>query len=121
MSKPTHEGPHKYFQTVFKQSGTLIFRCGLPNCPHFLYEPMIIARVSICWRCGNRFIITSKSVRAKKMHCEECTRERYNKVKERKPEEFSTSIEYELDKLLSKVEQEVKEKNVTESEGKNLS
>lgn len=82
--KGIHEGPHKYFQTQFKQSGTLIFRCGLANCPHFVYEPLILGRISICWRCGNEFVLTKRSLRSKKLHCEECSRGRYNKPKEKK-------------------------------------
>lgn len=74
MAKPTHEGPHKYFQTKFKESGTTIYRCGLQNCPHFVYEPLILHRVSICWRCGANFEITKRSLRSLKMHCENCTR-----------------------------------------------
>lgn len=109
-TKPKHEGPHKYFQTQFKESGTLIFRCGLTNCPHFVYEPMILFRTSVCWRCGDNFIITKRSLKAKKMHCEGCTR-------------FQTevpipkSLEHDVNRLLYSIEAE-KEKKETEGEGK---
>lgn len=84
--KPAHDGPHKYFKAVFRESKTEIFRCGLPDCPHFVYEPMIVARLSICWRCSGVFVITKKTLRSKKFHCEECTRLKFNKPKPPAPE-----------------------------------
>ena len=97
--KGIHDGPHKYFQAKFKQSGTVIYRCGLPNCPHFIYEPLIVGKLSICFRCGNEFIVTLRSTRSKKMHCEDCTRGRYNKPRKK------TDI---TESLLSDVEQIMK-------------
>lgn len=99
-----HEGHHKYIKTIFKQSGTEIFRCILPNCAHFLYEPMIVGRISLCNRCGESYEITPKSTRAKKMHCEACSRDRYNRVKVNKLE-IPTSIDRDLDKLLYDIEE----------------
>jgi len=44
---------------------------------------MIVGRLSICWRCGAIFEIMRKSLRSKKLHCENCTRGKYNKAIER--------------------------------------
>lgn len=71
--KSDHE-VHKYYRTEFSNSGTTIYRCGLPGCPHFVYEPLVIGRFSVCWRCGNDFIINKKTIRNRKLHCEECTK-----------------------------------------------
>lgn len=76
MKKEQTHDTHKYFKSVFKTSGTIIYRCGKTGCPHFVYEPLIIGRLSICWRCGDTFEIMRKSIRNKKMHCEDCTRGR---------------------------------------------
>lgn len=94
-----HEGPHKYYKTEFKGSGTTIFRCGIPNCPHFVYEPLIVNKLSICWRCACVFIITEKTIRAKKFHCMDCTRGRYNKPKE-KIGVIHTITERDIDNIL---------------------
>lgn len=94
-----HEGPHKYFQTHYSKSKTLVFRCGLTNCTHFIYEPFIVGKLSICWRCKDTFIITKKSTRNKKMHCENCTRGK---------ERITKSVSDLIDKLLGESEEEKK-------------
>ena len=78
--KIKHDGPHKYIRGVFKQSGTLIFRCGLPGCPHFLYEPLIVGKISVYWRCDLSFIVTQKTTKYKKFHCEDCTRGKFKNI-----------------------------------------
>jgi len=95
-----HEGPHKYKQAVFK-SGTIIYRCGLTNCPHFTYEPLMVGKLSICWRCSNIFIITKRSLRSKKLHCEACTRGKYNKPRESQQEIISQALESDIDNILA--------------------
>lgn len=105
---PTHAGPHKYVKATFKQSGTEIFRCMLLGCPHFVYEPMIVGRPSICNRCNCQYVITVKSIRAKKMHCEDCCRGRYNKVKEK--EFIPSAVDSKIDNLLVEIEREKSEK-----------
>lgn len=103
---------HKYFQTEFERSGIKIFRCGLLNCTHFVYEPLIVGRLSICWRCSSHFVITKKTLRAKKFHCEDCTRGKYNKIIERKN---GVSTE-ELDEVLGLVPSEENEEEGEEDE-----
>lgn len=89
-----HEGPHKYIKAIFR-TGTIVYRCGLTNCPHSLPEPFIVGKLSICWRCNSIFIITKKSTTSKKLHCEGCTRGKYNK-----PKEKSQIMESDIDELL---------------------
>jgi len=95
-----HDGPHKYHQAIFK-SGTIIYRCSLTNCPHFLPEPLIVGKLSICWRCSDIFIITKRSLRCKKFHCESCTRGRYNKPKEAQTLITSQILESDIDNILA--------------------
>jgi hypothetical protein len=80
MKKQTHTGAHKYFSAVFKKSGTKIFRCGISGCGHFVYEPLIIGRESVCWRCSEIFEIVRKTLRNKKFHCVDCTKSPGNTV-----------------------------------------
>lgn len=91
--KLVHEGPHKYQQAKFK-TGTVIYRCGLTNCSHFVPEPMIIGKLSHCWRCPEIFVVTKKTLRSKKFHCPNCTRGRYNQP--RKP-----MLDVDIEKLMS--------------------
>ena len=72
---------HKYLKTQFKTSETLIFRCMKAGCSHFLYEPMIVGKFSECWRCGEDFLITKKTIANKKLHCPDCTWDKHKKIK----------------------------------------
>jgi len=50
-----------------------VFKCTLPDCPHYLpQENLIIGRKSICFSCGNSFIIKTKDFA--KAICENCKR-----------------------------------------------
>lgn len=115
-TKVNHDGPHKYFKGIFKSSGTLIFRCGFGGCPHFLYEPMILGRYCICWRCGTAFIIVEKTLRCKKLHCIGCSRGRYNKVKDKVVVVGDILMEEAIDNILNSVG-EPKEKKKELKEG----
>lgn len=92
---------HKYFRVKFKKSGTVIYRCGLDGCPHFIYEPMIIGKISTCWRCKAEFTVTRKSLRAKKLHCEDCTRPDPKEGKK----SISEEIGKEVDQLFLGIEE----------------
>ena len=88
-NKATHVGPHKYYRAIFRESRKEIFRCALPGCSHFVYEPLILNRISICPLCGKEYIITGATLRVKKFHCEDCTRGRKTKVSRVLAEEIS--------------------------------
>lgn len=75
---------HKFYRTTFKNSGTTIYRCGIAGCSTFLYEPLVIGRLSICWRCGDTFVVIKRTIRNKKFHCEDCTRGYRGKEKDLK-------------------------------------
>lgn len=73
---------HRYYRTEFATTKTVIYRCAKEGCTHFIQEPLIIGRFCECYRCSQAFVITRKSIRAKKLHCEACSRGKYNKPKE---------------------------------------
>jgi len=72
----------------------------------------------MCYRCGGAFVITKKSLRSKRMHCEECTRGKYNKVKVKESElkeVIPSGLDLEIDKLLSDIkEHEAKDEIIGE-------
>jgi len=86
--------PHKYMR--IKYGGRDAFKCQLPKCTHFLtHAELAIGRESLCWRCGNSFIIkrTDASFYAKKLKCGEC-----------KPAALETKFEEsQVDDLLAKL------------------
>ena len=67
---------HKYQRIKYKPSGYTVYKCMLPNCPHFIpIKELVIGRPSICWRCGGPFTM-SQATLLKKPHCPECKRGR---------------------------------------------
>ncbi len=76
MSKKTHI--HKYYRTTLtperkrhgKISGAKIWRCALPGCTHYVFhKALMVNRQSICWVCGEPFILTNFALRNAKPHC----------------------------------------------------
>lgn len=73
MAKSNHPGAHKYMRVKLGKKEAL--KCQIPGCPHFITHPeLALGRESLCWRCGNVFIIirTEASFYAKKLKCGEC-------------------------------------------------
>jgi len=69
---------HKYNQVTFdnRQGGvTVIWRCVLTNCQHYLVGPMVIGKLCLCNRCGKEeFEMRSANLQQKKPHCLACTK-----------------------------------------------
>ncbi len=62
---------HKLRRHTYK-SGNTTFFCALPDCSYKISPPLAIGKRSICWRCGDPFILNEYSVRLAKPHCEKC-------------------------------------------------
>lgn len=72
MAKSNHPGAHKYMRVSLGKKD--VFKCQLPGCTHMLTHPnLALGRESICWRCGETFIIVrNDQFYAKKPKCGEC-------------------------------------------------
>jgi|SRR6187551_1625192 len=71
MAKTNHI--HKYRKAkLTPQSNTVIFRCVLPDCSHYVYPNLYKGKQSICWRCGEPFVIEREHARMAKPHCSKC-------------------------------------------------
>jgi hypothetical protein len=64
---------HKYRRLKYK-SGNMIFFCALPDCNQKINISLALGKRSICWRCGEPFVMTEYSLRLAKPHCENCHR-----------------------------------------------
>lgn len=62
---------HKFKRHRYK-SGTEVFFCALPDCSIKMSIPLSLGKRTICWRCGNDFIMNDYSIRLAKPHCDEC-------------------------------------------------
>jgi len=54
------------------ETGSKIFFCALPKCTKKLKIGLALGKESICWRCGEPFIMNEYSIRLAKPHCEDC-------------------------------------------------
>jgi len=59
---------HKYRKDVLGKDYE-IYRCVLPGCNHYISSQLIRGKFSICWRCGEPFVIKIKHA---KPHCDDC-------------------------------------------------
>lgn len=62
---------HKFKRLTYK-SGNSIFFCALPDCAQKLSTALALGKRSLCWRCGEPFIMNEYSLRLAKPHCESC-------------------------------------------------
>ncbi len=77
MTKTTHI--HKLKRLKYK-SGNSIFFCALPDCNFKTNTSLALGKRSICWRCGESFIINEYSLRLAKPHCESCHKPKVDKI-----------------------------------------
>lgn len=64
---------HKYMRQTLKFA--TVWRCALPDCNHFMpphQEGMITGRYSICWGCGNKFILDEFTMQNDMPECHNC-------------------------------------------------
>lgn len=62
---------HKYQRE--KLGKLVIYRCMVPGCSHYVHKNLAVNRISICWYCDTPFVMTKKSVKLKKPHCQNCS------------------------------------------------
>src|SRR5882762_4608159 len=62
---------HKLKRHTHK-SGTSVYFCTLPDCSYKVNPALALGKRSICWRCGESFILAEYSLRLAKPHCENC-------------------------------------------------
>ena len=77
--KNKHDGPHKYEKAFYGKNDTVIYRCVLPNCPHFLNPTLVPGRISLCWgTCNGEVMITKEDIVEGRRHpmCDRCREER---------------------------------------------
>lgn len=70
---------HKYERRfIGRKKDYEVFVCQIPRCTHYVEAAFIVGRQSICWVCGDEFVVfkpTNNPV-PKRPHCRECTRKR---------------------------------------------
>lgn len=60
------------FKRLRYKSGNEVFFCTMPDCQKKMNPALCLGKRSICWRCGEEFILNEYSLRLAKPHCENC-------------------------------------------------
>lgn len=64
---------HKYQKFEWGRKRTIIWRCILPNCPHYLHPEFIVGKQSICHRCDEVFLLSKDKLARAKPLCDICS------------------------------------------------
>jgi hypothetical protein len=63
---------HLYEKVKWGKEGTVIWKCQVLNCTHYLHVEFILGRTSICYKCGLPFTMTPPKLLRKKPKCDKC-------------------------------------------------
>lgn len=69
----TEKHVHKLKRIKYKSGNVSLF-CVMPDCSFKINPALALGKRSLCWRCGNEFLLTEYSLRLAKPHCESCHR-----------------------------------------------
>lgn len=73
MAKSNHSGPHKYYHADLPFGK--VWACALSGCNHHMpqhYEPLLNGKYSLCWECGEKFILTPLNMQDDQPRCTDC-------------------------------------------------
>lgn len=73
MANKAKRHVHRYRK--IKLSYTLAWACALPDCTHRIPvadEESILGKFSICWQCGEQFILNNNSLLEDNPRCSKC-------------------------------------------------
>lgn len=82
---PRKQHTHKYQRMQFKYSGK-VWACRLPDCNHFMprdLEDTMEGKYSLCWSCGEQFMLTEKAMEDEQPKCDECRKKTGMEILER--------------------------------------
>ena len=68
----TEHKVHKYLRVKTNKNETVIYRCVLPGCTHYITEEFIIGRECLCWRCKEEvtFVIQGRMKYRTRPYCD---------------------------------------------------
>lgn len=59
MTKHTH----KYERIRLGKNKRVEFKCVIPGCVHHIAPELVVGRLSICFECGDEFVMTKYNVK----------------------------------------------------------
>lgn len=91
---PTKHEVHQYKRVNLEKS--IVYRCVIPGCSHYVRKAFIINRIAVCPYCGKNYVITPKIAQLKTLHCNDCTNSK--KIKPEEVNEFLVDLSTSEDK-----------------------
>lgn len=74
MPRKQLHNTHKYEKVdLGREKPYLVYKCILPECTHYVPVHLAEGKASMCWRCGERHIVSKKTLLLKRPHCDDCT------------------------------------------------
>ena len=71
---------HKYKRITLKPSKKVIYKCQLTHCNHYLFEPLVWNKITICWSCDSNFILAKRKNNQVKPKCPNCMTVKSEKI-----------------------------------------
>lgn len=69
---PSKNHTHQYEKVKWGKNGTVIWKCSLPGCSHYLHVEFILGKACVCFKCGKDFIMTTPKLLRQKPKCDSC-------------------------------------------------
>jgi hypothetical protein len=63
---------HMYEKVKWGANKTIIWKCCLADCSHYLHVEFILGKKSICFKCGNPFLMTYSKLLRNRPKCDDC-------------------------------------------------
>jgi hypothetical protein len=64
---PSKDHVHTYERIPSEK--TTRYKCADPDCSHVIMKTQLKGKRSLCWGCGNAFILTSEHLKRARPHC----------------------------------------------------
>lgn len=81
MSRKKHQGPHKYQRIKWGKNETIVWRCVLPECTHYVQDKFIFGKNTVCWNCGATCSMDALRCTRARPTCNNCINKK-RKIKE---------------------------------------
>jgi len=108
LAKTVEKHVHK-FKRVTYRSGNQVFFCALPDCNKKFAVALTLGKRSVCWRCGETFLMSEYSLRLAKPHCEACHKSKKEVPWVHPPTETEKEASKELLSLADRLSQTIQQ------------
>jgi hypothetical protein len=63
---------HRYEKTEWGRRKTVVWKCTLDECTHYLHPEMIKGRLCLCYKCGHSFKLDKNKLERRRPICDVC-------------------------------------------------